>query len=325
MKKLLFVLAVLLCSIPTLQAQDELTEKGVKALSSEEQAIKQVIEDETKYFNLRDYVKWSNCVAKDPMTVYSWTSPFKGKDGIMEAKGWEAVSKQMKSYMESSPANDKFPKKYDYQFKVAGNMAYVNFLEGNGIHETRVLEKRDGAWKILRMEATASHMFKSMHKKYTLQRMAGSWKMDPNSLKAEGGKGWKLVFSEVKAKSTKTGLKAWSKVYLENPQGEEVIIEDENMMAYDLGTEKVAMFTASYFPDSGWSEGSLGTGELDDEGVLHFKSHRVGKESKTKGMMKIGDDGKMHYSAVWYDDKGEKVYSISYSMIEDKPTTAMKP
>ena len=325
MKKVLFVLFVLLFSLPTLQAQEELTEKGVKTLSADEQAIKQVVEDETKYFNLRDYEKWSNCVAKDPMTVYSWTSPFKGKDGIMEAKGWEAVSKQMKSIMESSPVNEKIPKKYDYQFKVAGNMAYVNFLEGNGIHETRVLEKRDGAWKILRMEATASHMFKSMHKKYALQRMAGSWKMDPNSLKAEGGKGWKLIFSEVKAKSTKTGLKAWSKIYLENPQGEEVVIEDESMMAFDLGTEKVAMFTASYFPNSGWSEGSLGTGEFDEEGVLHFKSHRVGKDSKAKGMMKIGEDGKMHYSVEWYDDKGEKVYSMSYAMIEDKPTTAMKP
>ena len=325
MKKLLFVLAVLLFSLPTLQAQDELTEKGVSTLSADEQAIKQVIEDETKYFNLRDYEKWSNCVAKDPMTVYSWTSPFHDENGVMEAKGWEAVSKQMKSIMESSPVNDKLPKKYDYQFKVAGNMAYVNFLEGNGIHETRVLEKRDGAWKILRMEATASHMFKSMHKKYALQRMAGKWKMDPSSLKVEGGKGWKLVFSEVKAKSTKTGLKAWAKVYLENPQGEEVIIEDESMMAFDLGTEKVAMFTASYFPKSGWSEGSLGTGELDEEGVLHFKAHRVGKESKSKGTMKIGDDGKMHYSAEWYNDKGEKVYSMSYAMIEDKPTTAMKP
>jgi hypothetical protein len=324
MKKVLLILTVLMFSLPTLQAQ-ELTEKGAKALTAEEQAVKQVIEDETKYFNLRDYEKWSECVAKDPMTVFSWTSPFQGENGVFEAKGWKEVSKHMKNHMESSPVNEDLPKKYDYQFKVGENMAYVNFLEGNGTHETRVLEKRDGKWQILRMEATASKMFKSMHKKYALQRMAGNWKLDPASIKVEGGSGWKLLASQVKAKSTKTGLKAYATIYLEKPDGEELVIEDENRIAYDLGTEKVALFSASYFPMSGWSESELGVGEVDDEGVLHFESQRVGKESKSKGMMKIGEDGNLHYSVEKVNEKGEMVFSMSYMMVEEKPTTAMKP
>ncbi len=324
MKKVFFILTVLMFSLPLVQAQ-ELTEKGVSTLTSEEQAVKQVIEDETKYFNLRDYEKWSDCVAKDPMTVFSWTSPFRGENGVFEAKGWKEVSTQTKAYLEKNPVNEDLPKKYDYQFKVAGNMAYVNFLEGNGTHETRVLEKRDGKWKILRMEATASKMFKSMHKKYALQRMAGTWKLDPNSIKMEGGSGWKLLASQVKVKSTNTGLKAHATVYIEKSDGEELVIEDESIIGYDLGTEKVSLYSASYFPNSGWSEVEIGTGEIDDDGVLHFESHRVGKDSKSKGMMKIGDDGKMHYSVEKMNDKGEKVFSMSYMMIEDKPTTAMKP
>ena len=89
--------------------------------------------------------------------------------------------------------------------------------------------------------------------------------------------------------------------------------------------EKVSLYSASYFPNSGWSETEIGTGEIDDDGVLHFESHRVGKDSKSKGMMKIGDDGKMHYSVEKMNDKGEMVFSMSYMMVEEKPTTAMKP
>ncbi len=324
MKKAFLILTVLMFSLPLVQAQ-ELTEKGVTALTAEEQAVKQVIEDETKYFNLRDYEKWTDCVAKDPMTVYSWTTPFHGENSIFEAKGWEEVSKHMKKYIETMPVDENIPKKYDYQFKVSENMAYVNFLEGNDTHETRVLEKRDGKWKILRMEATASKMFKSMHKKYALQRMAGNWKLDPNSVKIEGGSGWKLLASQVKAKSTNTGLKAYATIYIEKPNGEELVIEDESIIAYDLGTEKVALFSASYFPKSGWSETEVGIGEVDDDGVLHFESHQVGKDSKSKGMMKIDKDGKMHYSVEKMNEKGEKLFSMSYSMTEDKPTTAMRP
>ena len=74
-----------------------------------------------------------------------------------------------------------------------------------------------------------------MHKKYALQRMAGTWKLDPNSIKMEGGSGWKLLASQVKAKSTNTGLKAYATIYIEKPDGEELVIEDESVIGYDLG------------------------------------------------------------------------------------------
>lgn len=324
MKKALLILTVVLIYLPFLQAQ-ELTEKGATALTTEEQAIKQVIEDETKYFNLRNYEKWSDCVAKDPMTVFSWTTPFLGENSVFEAKGWEEVSAKMKQMMDNQPVNENLPKKYDYQFKVGGNMAYVNFLEGDGTHETRVLEKRDGKWKILRMEATDSKNFKAMQKKYALQKFAGNWKLDPTSIQMEGEGGWKLLSSEVQSKATNTGLKAHVTLLFLDNNGEEVVIEEDNLLTYDLGTGKVAMFQSTYFPKSGWSEGGLGVGEIDDEGAFLFEAHRVGEETLTKGKMKFMEDGKLFYSVKRLNEKGEKLFKLSYSMIEDKPATASKP
>ena len=329
MKKLFLISFLSLLTLPLLFAQkpkDQLTEKGAATLSKEELAVKQVIEDETKYFDLRDYENWSKCVAHDPMTVYSWTTPFQGENSVFEAKGWDEVSKHMKKNIETWPAKKEHAKKYDYKFKVNGNMAYVTFLEGNGIYETRVLEKKADGWKILRMEATASPMFEAMHKKYALQRLAGHWNMDPSTIKAEGGEGWTLQAAEVKVKKTDYGLKASGTVYFKSPEGEEHVIEEENMLSYDLGTGKIAMWSSSYFPNSGWSEGSLGEGEVDENGAIHFTAHRVGKEGKEKGMIKIKEDGNLHYEVKRFDKDGKQVFAMSYAMVKSKPVTEpMKP
>lgn len=330
MKKLLLIVFVSIISLPLIFAQktkDELTEKGTATFSKEELAVKKVIEDETMYFDLRDYDNWSKCVAHDPMTVYSWTTPFQGKNSVFEAKGWDEVSMHMKKNIESWPAQKEHAKKYDYKFKVNGNMAYVTFLEGNGTYETRVLEKKADGWKILRMEATATPMFKAMHKKYALQRLAGNWTLDPATLKTEGDGNWKLHAAEVKAKRTDYGLKASATIYIKNAEdGEERMIQEENMLSYDLGTGKIAMWSSSYFPSYGWSEGGLGEGEVDDDGNIHFTAHQVGTEGKEKGMIKIGEDGNLYYEVKRYDKDGKQVNAVSYTMVKTMPvTTTMKP
>jgi len=141
-----FLLAVMLASFSiTLFAQNS---------SKDEMAIKQVIEDETKYFMARDFDKWANCVAHDPMTFFSWTSPFAGENGIMENHGWENLSAAVKEYMTKHQPNEKETTRSNYQIRLKGDMAFVTFKENETVAGSRVMEKINGNWKILRKRTT---------------------------------------------------------------------------------------------------------------------------------------------------------------------------
>ncbi len=123
------------------------------ALSAEEQAIKEVIENETRYFWARDYKNWKKCWAHEPWIVWTVAT----RDGVKQYRGWEAWSSAVKKLFEEDPE----PKPYDvvksnYMFHLFGNGAWVTFDQvagGNESKEVRVLEKINGRWRILMVEA----------------------------------------------------------------------------------------------------------------------------------------------------------------------------
>ncbi len=302
---MLFTVLFLLCFAP-IHAQQQ--------ANTEEAAIKKVIENETLYYYHGNYDKWAECVAHDPMTNFSWTSPFPGKDAVMELKGWDAVSTMYKKYMkENTPDKEYKPKNENYQFKISGNMAFVAYTEDGRSSQSRLLEKKDGQWRILRMEATASKAFKKFHQLYALQRMAGTWEVDLASYKEEGGGDWTLLGGTMTAKATDYGLSLNEHYDYRNAEGEYRASKDKGMMALNMGTGKIGVMFATVYPNSKWTRSAIGTGEIDDEGVLHIKGNMVGDENV--GDVKYwleGDD--MNYAVVVKDSKGEQVYASSYTM-----------
>lgn len=145
MKKLL--LAVLLLSIGS-----------VVWAQSDEQAIKQVLRNETEGFFKRDKAQWANAWAHKP--YINFAANLYGGD-FMLIKGWADLEKQFANQFKSSRVSDKVVvQNSNYTVHQNGNMAFVTYdqtlLDSHGkttSKETRVLEKVNGQWKIINVIA----------------------------------------------------------------------------------------------------------------------------------------------------------------------------
>ncbi|MFK7935085.1 MAG: hypothetical protein AB8G22_16355 [Saprospiraceae bacterium] len=310
---ILFALFTLFCS--TAFAQDNLT--------AEKTAIKKVIEDETKHFMAQDYDQWAACYVQSPMALVSWTSPSTYADSYHVAEGWKEISASTKAYFADNKPSDDLPIKKDYQFKVADKMAFVTFTENQNPHQTRVLEKIGGQWKILRMEASASNNFKKFHQRYKLQNMIGDWEIDMSTLKESDDDGWKLVNSKMSVQSIPGGVKIDSKDNYRTDEGEFRFSEATGLMTMDMPNNTIGAMNSVYFPMSNWSRVYMSQGRFDENGKLNMEGTEVGGEAKAKWAFWIKGD-RLHYEVEVKNPKGEVVYSASHqSKRADMPKNVM--
>lgn len=311
---ILFALCTLFCT--TAFAQDQLT--------AEETAIKKVIEDETKHFMARDYDQWATCYVQSPMALLSWTSPSTYADSYHVAQGWKEISASTKAYFADNPATENLPTKSDYQFKVADKMAFVTFTENKNPHQTRVLEKVDGKWKILRMEASASNNFKKFHQRYKLQNMIGDWEIDMATLKESDDSGWKLVNSKMSVQSMPGGIKIDAKDNYRTADGKFRFSEATGMLTMDMPNNTIGAMNSVYFPLSNWSRAYMSQGRFDENGKLNMEGQEVGGEAKAKWAFWLEND-RLYYEVEVKNPKGEVVYSASHQSIRADLLTNATP
>ncbi len=121
-----------------------------KNSSSDVEEIKEVIENESRYFWARDFKNWKKQWVHEPYTI--WTAA--STNGIRQYYGWDAWEKEVKQLFKDSP--DPMPyegdvKKYEFTVRNYGDGAWVSFLQDNKgtvTYETRLMEKEKGKWKI---------------------------------------------------------------------------------------------------------------------------------------------------------------------------------
>ena len=125
------------------------------------QAVMHIIEEETNAFWLKDYERWANCWVHAPyIRMTGWWA----RGGISVTEGWEALSANLKRVMEANPIPNPTSaqvRRENINIRVSENMAWVTFdqygadtgepdMDMPGLsHETRVLEKHDGQWKLV--------------------------------------------------------------------------------------------------------------------------------------------------------------------------------
>ncbi len=126
------------------------------AQEAEKEAIRRLVMQETESYLGVDHEAWASTWLQVPYAYWS----FSDKDGSQFISTWETIDRTFQSYFESQKPT-KARISYTWQdIRVYTNGAYVRFQErsddGRRVEVTdqiRVLEKRDGRWKIICMIA----------------------------------------------------------------------------------------------------------------------------------------------------------------------------
>ncbi|MEZ4687794.1 MAG: hypothetical protein R3B47_17535 [Bacteroidia bacterium] len=160
------LLVILACQQPA-PKQDETSassEAETFDQAAEQAAIMAVIESETKCFFERDYDCWKQHWIHEDYACQAWNNA----DGTFDAAvGWEAINQQGKSYIEDVPEGEEATsppviKRDGLQCKFYSNsLAYLLWKQYGSTdgkswttsQEVRIMEKRDGAWKIVNVSA----------------------------------------------------------------------------------------------------------------------------------------------------------------------------
>jgi hypothetical protein len=130
---------------------------SLKAQEAEKEAIKRVIMMETESYFGVDRETWAS--AWLPTSYAYWS--FSDKNGSQFISGWDDIQNTFQQYFKSQkPSKARIT--YTWQeIRLYANGAYVRFREkaddGNRVEITdqvRMLEKKDGKWKIMCMIAT---------------------------------------------------------------------------------------------------------------------------------------------------------------------------
>lgn len=146
MKRSLLLLLALTSLLTGLYAQNR------TKLSGEEQAIKDVIENESKYFWARDYKNWKKTWVQEDYILRTVAT----RDGVHQVVGWKDWNAEVRQLFEESPEPQEYNvRKYDYTFHLFGNCAWVTFWQDTGTlsRELRIMEKHKGKWQIAMLEA----------------------------------------------------------------------------------------------------------------------------------------------------------------------------
>ncbi len=130
------------------------------AQKKDEDAIKEVITKETIAFFNVDQAKWADNWLKAPYTYWSYSDT----TSASYIEGWDSLNKTFASYFKNSKPSKAEIKNEWLEIRIYGNGAYVRFLqkvideiEHDETHQVRVLEKKDGKWKIVCVVAVAKY------------------------------------------------------------------------------------------------------------------------------------------------------------------------
>jgi hypothetical protein len=123
---------------------------------AEREAIKRVVMQETESYLGIDQTTWASTWVQAPVAYWS----FSDKSGSQFISGWENIAKTFESYFQNQkPTKHKISYTWE-DIRVYDGGAYVRFQEksddGRRVEVTdqiRVLEKKDGKWKIICMIA----------------------------------------------------------------------------------------------------------------------------------------------------------------------------
>ncbi len=123
-------------------------------------AIKAVITKETQSFFSVDRKNWEACWWNVPYAYWSYSD----STSTSFIEGWEELNKTFESYFKTArPSNAEIVNEW-IEIRLYGTGAYVRFvqkvkdeIEHDETSQVRVMEKKDGKWKVICVDAIARY------------------------------------------------------------------------------------------------------------------------------------------------------------------------
>ncbi len=267
-----------------------------QASTAEQDAIRKSIEEETAAFNACDYARWADHWWPEAYCYFSVTSPTRH----WSMHGWDEISAWAKTAtINCTPTTDN-PKKWDYKYAANGNMAFVTFLEAGGDESTRVLEKRSGKWKLIRMGVIASSAYSAMEQLKQLQQFVGKWKADIATMKKEvSSQGREELDFYFETELTETGIRIKHWRHWKDNNGTHSFSRNWEFATVSE-SEELGLFVVQFGSD-GFSGVVHGTAKMGIDGSLNALTE------KNSEWFTLKPDGKLNLGVDGIDDAG-KVY-----------------
>jgi len=145
-------LLLLLVLFTTLAFGQNKKSKSSASAANDEAVIKSIIENETKAFFEIDEKGWSGYWAHEPYAFWS----FADTTDVNSFSGWSAISEGFANYFKTSKPSTAMITRDWHHIRILGTMAYIRFTQhvsDDSVRppqeEVRVMEKINGAWKIV--------------------------------------------------------------------------------------------------------------------------------------------------------------------------------
>lgn len=127
---------------------------------TDQEAIKAVIAKETQSFMNVDRKNWAETWHQAPYSYWSYSD----STGTSFVEGWEALNKTFDEYFKTQkPSKAKITNDW-IELRVYGSGAYARFvqkvddeIDRDETSQIRVLEKKDGKWKVVCVGAIAKY------------------------------------------------------------------------------------------------------------------------------------------------------------------------
>jgi len=126
------------------------------------EAIQNIVIEETHRFFAKDYDGWADTFVPASNAFQIWNNA----DGSYTyAMGWETISNNVREFIEANPEVDTTPLRFDnFSYRFYGDAAFVTYEKymGDGdvkpVKEIRVVERDNGAWKIVCVAAFVDYV-----------------------------------------------------------------------------------------------------------------------------------------------------------------------
>ena len=287
--------------------------------TAEQNAIRKVIELETQYYFEGNYDKWASTWAHELTDYVVFTSP----DSNGETIGWNNISASYKPGMSNGPlipASEvaKRYKKYDYQYKINGNLANVIFKEGKGNFITKTLEKQNGEWKITGMTLVYSTDYTFKENYATLKSYAGKWKLVDGSYRTENGQpadsNYKQSSIDYDIRETMYGIEfnsinsyTYSGKFYSSAANEDFIPDNSQNEIKYFDFEKGAR---------GYVTATTGTASFDTTGKFIVKGMYEEKptQARFENIYSFSPDGLLHHEGRSYDTNGKVTFKWFFAL-----------